>query len=369
MNLRPSRHLPASAAYLPALATTRIVSPAPRDVWQRTLAADPYACPTQTPQWLDWLCTTRGYLDASRLYELPDGRTLILPMAAKTCAGVRITEESMPYGFGYGGALVAGGRLTASDADIVLADLTRRPVVRLVVVPMPLTGDIWAAAAPPTAQRVPYLTQIVDLDGGSNTVWSKRYSRDARNGVRRAEKNSLEIRRNHDASAVEAFAELNRQSVDRWAQQRGQPLWVARLVEGRRNRTRQLATASAALGQACVSWSAHRAGDPVAVHVTLHYGEQSILWMSVMNRDLANETYAGYLLQWLAIQDACNAGARYFHMGESEAGSGVEQFKAKFGASPVQYEALRFERLPLTDTERRLRAMAKRMTDRRRPEA
>jgi hypothetical protein len=45
----------------------------------------------------------------------------------------------------------------------------------------------------------------------------------------------------------------------------------------------------------------------------------------------------------------------HFHMGESDPGSAPEKFKAYFGARPVDYEALRLERLPLTRAEHRLR--------------
>src|SRR5258705_10546778 len=113
------------------------VNPAPRDVWRR-IGGGPNAVATQAPDWLDCLCEARGYVDASRLYELPDGRTIVLPLAAKVWGGVRIAEESWPYGWGYGGAVVAGGHLTATDARLVLTDLARRPVLRARVVPMPL---------------------------------------------------------------------------------------------------------------------------------------------------------------------------------------------------------------------------------------
>src|SRR2546429_2734143 len=120
------------------------------------MAADPNAVATQSPQWLDCLCQARGYHDSSRLYELPGGRTLVLPMAARSAAGVPIAMGSWPYGWGYGGILVAGGRLSAADARLVLADLSRRPVLRTTVVPTPHTANEWNMAAPQHAQRLPY---------------------------------------------------------------------------------------------------------------------------------------------------------------------------------------------------------------------
>ncbi len=211
---------------------------------------------------------------------------------------------------------------------------------------------------------MPHLSQILDLGGGFDAVWNKRYNKKTRTRVRRAEKFPLEIRRTHDGSAVAAFTELNRQSVDRWAQQRGQPRWIARQIERRRDRAGQFATASVALGEMCMSWTAHRAGEPIAVYVALQYGQHSIGWMSAMHRELAVETRAGHLLQSLAIQHACHLGHRYLLMGESAPGSGVEMFKAAFGATPVQSAAVRLERLPITPADRWLRSMLTRVGDR-----
>jgi CelD/BcsL family acetyltransferase involved in cellulose biosynthesis len=343
-----------------------VVSPAPRDVWHELLSADPGAMPTQTPEWTDWVCRTRGRTDASRLYEFPDGRRLLLPLLARTAAGVAVTAESMPYGFGYGGPLVAGGRVTLTEARTVLADLARRPVLRAGLVPNPLAAGIFEGTAPPSTVRVPFLAHVLDLEGGFDQVWRKRYRPDIRKNVRRASRQPLVIRHaggDGDAGdVVDTFAELNRRSVDRWAQQRGQPLWLARAVESRRDRTKQLSSAIPALGSMLTSWTAHLHGEPVAAYVLLRCGERAHAWMSAMDTELARRTDAGALLQSLAIEDACGTGARWFLMGEAAAGSGVAVFKERFGAEAVPYTALRFERLPLTSADRRLRAIAGRLT-------
>jgi len=343
----------------PDLSRVRIVTPVPRQVWAEVLAADPDPVVTQTPEWLDALCRFRGYVDASRLYEFPDGRRLVLPMAARVWAGARVTEESWPYGWGYGGALVAGDPLTSADTAVVLADLARRPVIRAGVVPMPLSSAVWQSAAPRIVHRVPYLTQMLDLDGGFGTVWSRRYRTEARRHVRRAGRMSLDVYRDRERGA-EAFAILHREAVERWARQRGQPLWVARVLDRRRDDPGRLAAAVAALGDSCTVWSAYRAGEPVAVCAVLHRARHALGWLSANRRVAAQETSAAYLLSSLAIEAACADGARYFNMGESDPGSGVEQHKAQFGATAVRYHALRLERLPMTEGEHRLRAAAAR---------
>ena len=335
-----------------------VVSPVPRDVWREVHAADPDAVVTQSPEWADALAT-RGYADASRLYELADGRRLVLPLAARRRAGVTVSEESWPYGWGYGGAVVEGGDLTAADARVVLDDLRRRPAVLRAAVPMPLRGEVWDEAAGPDVARVPYTSQVVDLDGGWDHLWEKSFKRQARNSVRKAERFELDVRREEgttaagpDGRGLAVFRELYAQSVDRWAAQRGQPLALARRLAARRDRPGQVSAAAAALGERCVVWSVLRDGVPVASNIVLAHGDHAIGWMCAMDTTgIARETLATYLLHSLAIRDACEHGVRWFHMGESDAGSGPEHFKRYFGAVPVSYAALRFERLPLSRGE------------------
>ena len=343
-----------------ALRGVRVVSPAPRNVWEQLLQEDPGALPTQTPRWIDWLCT-RGYVDASRLYEFRDGRQLVLPLVARKLSGVSTTEESMPSGFGYGGPLVPGGRPSADEVRAVLADLSRRPVLRASLMPDPATAPVWRGAAPPGAVEVPYLAHVLDLEGGYDAVLSERFRSRVRRDVRRAANQGLEIRTTVDSDAVAVFAELNRRSVERWAHQRGQPLWMAALVERQRDRAGQLASALPALGSMVGIWTAHLAGEPVAVCVTLRFREQAYLWMTAMDKSLARRTLAGTLLHALAIEDACRGGARRFLLGESDPGSGVAMFKEGFGAVPVPFSALRFERLPVTAADDRLRSTMARL--------
>jgi hypothetical protein len=340
------------------LTGVRVVSPAPREAWRAALAADPLAVATQTPEWLDCLCRETGRVDASRLYELPDGRRLVLPLVARRVGGVTVTEESFPYGWGYGGVLAPGGP-TEADCRVVLADLQRRPVVRAAVVPQSLAGAPWSGAAPSGAVRVPYRAQVVDLSVGYDHLWEKVFKRQVRNSVRKAERFDLDVRRERgddpDGLGVRAFAELYGQQVDRWAAQRGQPRWLAHRVAAAQDRPGQVAAVAAALGEGCVVWSAHHEGRPVAVNVVLQHGRHALGWLSAMDDALARETLATYVLHTRSFEAAAAEGVHSFHMGESDPGSAPEKFKAYFGARPVGYEALRLERLPLTRADRGLR--------------
>lgn len=326
------------------------------------MAADPDAVATQAPEWMDCL-DARGYTDRSRLYVLPDGRRLVLPVAARGVGGLAVTEQSWPYGWGYGGALVEGGNLDETSCRLVLDDLARSRALLGSVTPMPLRGAVWDGAAGPEAERVRYTSQVIDLAGGWDALWTTKFRRQARNSVRKAERFDLEILREDgtvasgpDGRGLAIFAGLYAQSVDRWAAQRGQPLAIARRLAARRDRSGQVAAAARALGERCVVWSVLRGGEPVAVNVTLNSAGHGIGWMCAMDERLARETLATYLIHSLSLQDACERGIRWFHMGESDTGSGAEHFKKYFGTVPCEYAALRLERLPFARAERAARA-------------
>jgi CelD/BcsL family acetyltransferase involved in cellulose biosynthesis len=335
----------------------RVVRPAPRPVWEQVFASDPDAVATQSPAWIDSLSAARGCVDVSRLYEMPDGRRLVLPLAATVRAGVRMSEESWPYGWGYGGLLAEGG---AADREIavVLADLARRPAVRAGVTPMPLQAARWDAAAPARALRVPFTTRVIDLQDGFDAVW-KHYRRSGRSRTRKAEKLGVEIHRASGADAAPALAEftrLYRGAVDKWARQRGQPLRIARLLAAMRDVPGQAAAVAARLGEHCVVWTATTGGQTLGVDVMLQSAGHHMSWLGAIDADLARSTAGTYLLQTRVIEDACARGVRYMHLGESDPNSGVDEFKAAFGSTPVPYSTLRFERVPLSRAEHGLRA-------------
>ena len=59
----------------------RITTPAPRAEWRQLLERDRHALASQSPDWLDALCASGAYEDASRLYETPSGARIVLPLA------------------------------------------------------------------------------------------------------------------------------------------------------------------------------------------------------------------------------------------------------------------------------------------------
>ncbi len=345
---------------------TAVVSPAPREVWREVLAADPDAVATQTPEWLDALCAHTGRTDASRLYETDTGRRLVLPLAARTVGGVRVAEESWPYAWGYGGALVDGGALRPDEAATVLADLHRRRRIRTTITPAPQVAASWEAAAGPAIQRIPHRSQVVDLTRGFDAVWA-RYSKSVRNAVRKAERRGVEVHRDTTGAFLPAFARLYESSVVRWAEQRGQPLPLARALFHLRDRPGQAAAVADALGERCVMWMATWRGEPVAVDLVLTHGRYVHSWMGVNDNALARESRGTRLLDSRVLEDACARGASHLLLGESEPGGTVEAYKRQLGATTVATSALRIEAVPYTPSTDWARGVVEALLRRRAP--
>jgi hypothetical protein len=329
-----------------ALVEVSVASPAPREVWDRLTASDPHALPSQTPQWLDAICSVTGMEDASRLYETADGRRLVLPLVRRRVLGAPLVEASLPYGWGPGG-IVAEGGLLADDVRTVFTDLAGRRVPRVMMRPGPALAATWEKAAA-SAVRRPLMAQTLDLRAGFAEVWRARFKSDTRNRVRRAERSGVVVQRDDTGRLVPVFQELYRTSVTRWARRDGQPLLLARWRAARHEPDSKLRTVSAVMGSRCRVYVASVGGQPAAAIVVLFGPTSAVYWRGAMDEEVAGKSCANYLLHCTAIKDACAAGCSAYHMGDSAPGSNLARFKSRFGAEEFPYASYRVERLPVT---------------------
>jgi len=341
-------------------AAVDVLSPAPRDLWRKAVAADSGALLSHTPEWLDTICAVDGWKDASRAYVWPSGRQLILPMVAKCIGELAVVEESLPQGWGFGG-LVGGGTVTPDEAGAVCADLAARRLLRLRVCPNSLQGSAWEQAialGTRGAVTIPCRAHAVDLDGGSSAVW-KRFSENARRGIRKAEKQGVEVEFDTTGRLLGVFDELLSLSVQRWAKQQGKPPWLTGLRQRRLNPHTRWQQIAERTGGGVAIWVARCRGQPVAAIVVLR-GPNDHYTRGAMHKELAGPTRANFLLHWLAIQDACQRGARWYQMGQSGWGHDLCRFKENFGARAYEFPELRLE-LFSTRLVRSMRAGVRRM--------
>jgi hypothetical protein len=334
---------------------------AARGAWERALARDPRAMVSNTPAWLDCVCACGPYEDATRVYTDGNGRELVLPLARLRGTGaVAPVESSMPFGWSSGGLIAGGAPPSPAEVSAVAADLSTRRALRVAVRPAPDAGAEWAAAVNGSATRMPYTTYTLDLSGGWDHVWQKSLRSSTRGRVRRAERAGITVERDDSGRLVEVFDMLYRRSVERWAQQQHEPVALARLRARRRDPRRKFEEVARRLGSGCVVWVASREGEPCAAIIVLTHAEHSTYWRGAMDKELVAGTGANELLHQLAIQEACEAGRRFYHMGETAPDSSLARFKRGFGAVPAEGTAYRFERLPLTETDRLVRRAVKR---------
>jgi Acetyltransferase (GNAT) domain len=334
---------------------------AARDAWHRALAGDRDALVSQTPTWLDCVCACGPFEDATRVYRADDGRELVLPLARlRGTPGAAPIESSLPFGWSAGGLVAAGRRPSADEVAGVVRDLAGRRALRIAVRPAPGARGVWVAAVARRGVEAQYTTYSLDLADGFDEIWKRRFSSSVRGRVRRAERAGIEVEWADGAALIDVFDALYRRSVDRWARQQNEPLPLARWRARRRDPRRKFEEVAMRLGADCRVWVARRGGEPAAAIVVLSHGEHSTYWRGAMDKDLVAGTGANELLHRLAIEEACNSGRSFYHMGEAAPDSSLARFKRRLGAVAAEGVGYRFERLPLTATEQLVRGAVKR---------
>lgn len=335
----------------------RVTSPAPREVWQALVEQDEKALIFQTPVWTDALCSTGQYQDASRMYELRGGRTLVLPLA-KTRSGLPalVSQASMPDGWGMGG-LISSGAIEPQDVELVLTDLASTPARRTTIRPNPLTAASWLAAKPAGFSAAPHLTHILNLEGGFDQVWSHTFSTATRTNIRKAEKADLEIECRAGGDLLPVFYATYMAWIDQRARERRMPLPVARWLGRTREPMLKFQQAALALGDAFRVWVARLDGQVVAVDILLIDRCHAFYWRSASIKKLAGPVRANDLLQIHMIRDACSAGCRYYHMGESGGVDSLMHFKKRFGAEEFPFPAFTREWFPIAKSKHTLHSL------------
>lgn len=338
----------------------QVISPAPREVWQALLDVDPEAVPYQNPAWLDCVCSIGNYEDVSRLYQAADGRQFVLPLVRRPGLPEALTPvASLPPGWGMGG-LVSSGNIQPEEIAAIFEDLARLPFPKISVRPNPRQGKSWTAAAPRNIIAVPRLAHVLDLEGGFDQVWLKRFDKKTRSAVRKGERSGVVVECDTTGRLVPVFYELLRRSFDRWAQQQHEPRFLTHFRGQMRDPLRKFQMMAERLGDACCIWVAWVNGQPAAAMLVLKYTNVNDS-RGAMDKDVAASTGANDLLQSMAIESACRSGCRYYHMGESGSSASLAHFKTRFGAEPYPYAEYHLERFPITRIDAGLRRIVKRV--------
>jgi hypothetical protein len=337
----------------------RVITPVPRHLWHDLYRADVTSLPDQSPEWLEFVCAAGNYIDASRLYELDNGKRLILPLVRQRGVPTPIAmAASFPYAWGIGGVITAD-TLEAEDLAVVYEDLAKLGYLQVSLRPNPLQGEIWTRAGSANVVKVPRLAHVIDLAGGFDEVWASRFCGRTRNYVRQAERAGVEVECDTTGRLVPVFYELFEKSLVRWAGQQHEPVWLARWRGRRRDSLHKLQMMAEMMGERCRVWIAWSEGKPAAASIVLQDVNAHYI-LGAMDKAVAGPLHVNEYIHRLAIEDACNSNCRYYDMGETGESQTLARFKSRFGAVGYPYADYNLERFPVTRLDGMVRGLVKR---------
>ena len=151
--------------------TVRVTTPVPTRVWTAVAAADPSTMPFHTPAWRECVSSGSGWRDASRLYELPGERQLVLMMARRPG---RLVQASWPGGWGAGGVLAPGG-VRPDEMALVCADLAKSGSLSTTVRPGFVAAPAWPSVSGGFSS-VPRAVHVAHLGQSFEDFWSRSVS-------------------------------------------------------------------------------------------------------------------------------------------------------------------------------------------------
>jgi lipid II:glycine glycyltransferase (peptidoglycan interpeptide bridge formation enzyme) len=145
---------------------------------------------------------------------------------------------------------------------------------------------------------------------------------------------------------------------------RSLPAWFVRWSNARRDPLDKFRKIAELFGEACRVYVAWVGQEPVASAVFLMYKDHAFYYRGTSIREKANPVRANDLLQCMMIQAACQAGCRYYHLGESGGVESLMRFKSGFGAVALPVMGYAIERLPMTAAAQGVERILKRVEQR-----
>ena len=330
----------------------RVTSPAPSRVWAEVAAADPGVMAFQTPAWRDCVVAGSRWRDASRLYETPDGRRLVLVMARRRVLPGVTLAASWPSGWGCGGVIAPGGP-SRDEIEMISADLARDRAVSLSVRPGFAAAAVWRDP-PGDPFAIGRAVRVVHLDHSLGT-FEEFWAKSAASRMRRA----MRVARQHQADAGVTITHGNSPEllaacyrvylnwITHRARQRHVPAPIARWQGRRAEPFSKFTAAAAALGEDCRIWVAWWEGRPVGATISLYAGRTAIGWRAFTDRSVPGRFRLFEVMALDALEHAYDSGSDYLEMGESVGREDLSRIKNRFGAEEHEFAEYCFERLPL----------------------
>lgn len=201
------------------------------------------------------------------------------------------------------GELLTAAAALADDWGVEYLEIrSRKPVV---------------GALPTSAHKV---SMTLDLDADPDVLW-KAFSSAHRQDIRGGYKKGLSAK----TGGVELMDDFYMVLSESW-RDLGTPIYSKKYLA-------RVAEAFPRESRITVVYSA--SGEPAAAAFDMLDGDTAEgLWLG--SRGKFRRLYAGYVLYWELIKNACERGLTRFHLGRSTVQSGGEVFKKKWNAYPTQ---------------------------------
>ncbi|PWT75023.1 MAG: hypothetical protein C5B60_05965 [Chloroflexi bacterium] len=328
----------------------RVTAPVPTEVWHTVASTDPSATPFQWPIWRDCICSGGDWEDASRLYELPGGRQLVLMLARRTGWPERLAmEASWPYRWGSGGVLAPGGA-QPDELALVSTDLAANRAISVSVRPEFSAASAWLKAndgAYPIARTI----HVAHLGTSFEDFWASSVSTRTRSNIRAArrqiEQAGIVITSGNSPELLQDFYETYLRWIDWRGKQRKMPASLARWQAQRIEPFLKFKTVASRLGKDCRIWVASWEGRPVSTAISLYGGDTAVGWRQHTDLSVPSRFRLSEVLIAEGIRHACESGCRYIELGETFGNASLETIKERLGARKYPCAEYRFEHLPL----------------------
>jgi hypothetical protein len=248
-----------------------------------------------------------------------DGAVALLPVVrAARKRGTPDMALAMPLDL-EGRPIVLAGRLEAGHLETVRESLEGVGM---------LTVHGGAGGSPPASEdAAAAVTHVLDLSPGFDALWETSFSSKNRNSCRKADKAGVAVAEETNAAAVDEYRRLYETAAARWGYD--EPPYPAELF-------RALVDSGAAQ-----LWVARLEGRAIAGALLLVGSEDVLYWSGAMDRDHQGVAPSNAVIRD-AIAAACARGLSYFDFGASGELTGVERFKASYGAQPREFHSLTF---------------------------
>jgi lipid II:glycine glycyltransferase (peptidoglycan interpeptide bridge formation enzyme) len=192
----------------------------------------------------------------------------------------------------------------------------------------------------------------VDVRAGFRELWSKAFSSDTRNKVRKAQKRGVEVQWGRGSELMRVYWNIYLRWTEQLASRRGIPGALAIALAKHREPLARYEAIAEHLGDRCQVAVARVEGKPAASVIALLDGVHGHYWRASSDQTLVRRRYTNHLLLAHTLERAAASGCHYVHLGESGGKETLIQFKEHFGGRPVSYDELRFGPLAMTSAMR-----------------